>query len=119
MTRGNDRLAVLAHGSEAGLLDGDLLHTERAGAFTKQREHLVPLARLDFGKAVIHLTQDLAAEDALQWASIPTLSVKARRRKGSALAPSFQRLRTRSIPVAGSGLGDCREQLAGTSVLQA
>jgi len=54
--RGKDGLAVLAHGIEVSQLDGDPLRAERAGALTKQREHLVSLAQLDFGKAVIHLT---------------------------------------------------------------
>jgi hypothetical protein len=45
-----------AHGQELSPHDGDPLHAERSGALTKQREHLVSPARLDLGKAVIHLS---------------------------------------------------------------
>jgi len=54
--RGKDGLALFAHDFEASPRDGDPLHARRSGALTKQREHHVPFARLDLGKAVIHLT---------------------------------------------------------------
>ena len=56
MQRSKDRLALLAHGREASSRDCDPLHAERPGALTKQRQRLLPGARLDLGEAIIHLT---------------------------------------------------------------
>jgi hypothetical protein len=56
MQRSKDRLALLAHGCEAFSRDCDLLHAERPGALTKQRQRFRPRARLNLGEAIIHLT---------------------------------------------------------------
>lgn len=114
MLRGKDALAAHAHGSETSSLDGHLLYAEWAGALTKQRKHVVPRARLDLGKPVIHLTQYLTAEDALQWAfHRGPSSLKALRGK---VAPSPRRSkRLRGARDTCDAEWGCRDQGAGMS----